>query len=162
MKEDIKPSFLPSARFNQDSDQQEESDSSVSNAKGLNLLVPNLCVKPISVAAGGDKRTSPGPVSVNCHQIYIRENSFPIVSPSICKETAPSPVKYLLASDRRRGKLETMHRGVSGEEFPPPSDLVIEEEQVRPRLIDTVRKLYSNKLLMCIYCFIDRCWRIHG
>lgn len=41
-------------------------------------------------------------------------------------------MKYLLASDRRRGKVEVIkHRGVCGEEFPPPLDLVNDEEQVR-------------------------------
>ena len=120
-------SFLPaySSVKNAPSEQLEETDSAPHSSKGINLLVPNLCVKPISVA-NSDGTISPGPVSMNCHQIYIRENSLPIVSPSLCKETVPSPVKYLLASDRRRGKEK--HRGVSGEEFPPAVDHLIGEE----------------------------------
>ncbi|KAI6660471.1 hypothetical protein LOD99_14056 [Oopsacas minuta] len=130
LKEDIKPSFLSTnspIKTTQNNEQHEESDSLKCSSKGINLLVPNLCVKPISVAAGSDKRTSPDPVSINCHQIYIRENSLPIVSPSLCKETVPSPVKYLLASDKRRigGK---KHRGVSGEEFLLPLNLGIGED----------------------------------
>lgn len=87
-------------------------NSSYINGKQIHFLVPNLCVKPISVTdrnncidkAYSNSNLDEMTMRSGCLKIYLRESSIPVCSDSLCHETRPSPVKSLIASDRRRIK----------------------------------------------------------